>query len=58
MTKLRFTDSQIMDPLNRVESGLAVPEICSELGVSTATFASGLPGTAGWTAMRPSSAAS
>ncbi|WP_152602020.1 IS3 family transposase, partial [Burkholderia paludis] len=34
----KFTDSQIMDALKRAESGLAVPEICRELGISTATF--------------------
>ena len=38
MKKSRFTDSQIVDALKRVEAGLAVPEICRELGVSTATF--------------------
>lgn len=38
MKKSRFTDSQIMDALKRVESGLAVPDLCRELGVSTATF--------------------
>ena len=34
----KFTDSQIMEALKRVDSGLAVPEICRELGISTATF--------------------
>ena len=39
MKKSRFTDSQIAEALKRVEAGrLAVPEICRELGVSTATF--------------------
>jgi putative transposase len=38
MKKPKFTDSQIMDTLKRGESGLAVPEICRELGISTATF--------------------
>ena len=38
MKKSRFTDSQIMAALKRVEAGLAVPEICRELGVSSATF--------------------
>ncbi len=38
MKKSKFTDSQIMDALKRAESGLAVPEICRELGISTATF--------------------
>jgi putative transposase len=27
-----------MEVLKRVDSGLAVPEICRELGISTATF--------------------
>ena len=38
MKKSRFTDSQIMDALKRVESGIWVPDLCSELGISTATF--------------------
>ena len=38
MKRSKFTDSQIMEALNRVDSGLAVPEICRELGISTATF--------------------
>ena len=40
MKKSRFTDSQIMAALKRVEAGLPVPEICRELGISTATFVS------------------
>ena len=38
MKKSRFTDSQILDALKRVEAGFAVPDICRELGVSTANF--------------------
>ena len=38
MKRSRFTDSQIMEALKRVESGLPVPELCRDLGVSTATF--------------------
>lgn len=38
MKKSKFSDSQIMDALRRAESGLAVPDICRELGISTATF--------------------
>lgn len=38
MKKSRFTDSQIMAALKRVEAGQPVPEICRELGISTATF--------------------
>jgi len=32
MKRSKFTDSQIMD------AGLAVPDVCRELGISTATF--------------------
>ena len=38
MKKSRFSDSQIMAALKRAEGGLAVPEICREVGISTATF--------------------
>ena len=38
MKKSRFSDSQIMDALKRVEAGLAVPDVCRELGISVATF--------------------
>ena len=38
MKKSRFTDSQIIDALKRVEAGLPVPELCRDLGISTATF--------------------
>jgi putative transposase len=38
MKKSRFTDSPIMDALKRVESGLAVLDLCRELGISTAAF--------------------
>ena len=38
MKRSRFTDSQIVDALKRVEAGLAVPELCRELGISAATF--------------------
>jgi putative transposase len=33
-----FTDSQTMAALKRIEVGLAVPDICRELGISTTTF--------------------
>ena len=38
MKRSKFTDTQIMDALKRVDAGLAVPEVCRELGISTATF--------------------
>ena len=38
MRKSKFTDSQIMDAVKRVEAGFGVPDICRELGISTATF--------------------
>ena len=37
MKKSRFTDSQIIEALKRVEAGLAVPELCRDLGISTAS---------------------
>ena len=38
MKRSKFTDSQIMDTLKRVDAGLAVPDVCRELGISSATF--------------------
>ena len=38
MKKSRFTDSQIIDALKRAEAGLTVPELCRELGISSAMF--------------------
>ena len=38
MKRSKFTDSQIMDALKRVDAGLAVPDVCRELGISSATF--------------------
>ena len=38
MKRSKFTDSQIMDALKRVDAGLAVPDVCRELGISCATF--------------------
>ena len=38
MRKSKFTDSQIMEAVKRVEAGFAVPDICRELGISNATF--------------------
>ena len=38
MKRSKFTDSQIMDALKRVDAGAAVPDVCRELGISSATF--------------------
>ena len=38
MKRSKFTDSQIMDALKRGDAGLAVPEVCRELGISSTTF--------------------
>jgi putative transposase len=38
MKRSKFTDSQIMDALKRVEAGLTVPEVCREPVISTQTF--------------------
>lgn len=38
MRKSKFTDSQVMDALKRVDAGLTVPELCRDLGISSATF--------------------
>lgn len=38
MKKSKFSDSQIMHALKRVEAGLGVPDLCREIGISTATF--------------------
>lgn len=38
MKKSKFTDGQIMEALKRAESGLAVSEVCRDMGISSATF--------------------
>lgn len=38
MKKSKFSDSQVIEALKRVEGGLSVPELCRELGISSATF--------------------
>ena len=38
MKRSKFSDSQIIDDVKRVESVIGVPDICRELGVSSATF--------------------
>jgi hypothetical protein len=36
--KVKFTDKKIMDAVKRVQARFGVPDICQELGISTATF--------------------
>ena len=38
MKRSKFSDSQIIDAVKRVESGIGVPDICRELGVSSGPF--------------------
>jgi putative transposase len=38
MKKSKFTDSQILAVLKQAEGGTAVPALCREHGISTATF--------------------
>lgn len=38
MKKSRFGDTQILSILKQAESGIPVPEICREHGISSATF--------------------
>ena len=38
MKKSKFSDSQIMAILKQAESGIPVPELCREHGMSNATF--------------------
>ncbi len=38
MRKSKFTGNQIMDAVKRVEAVFAVPEICQEPGIRTATY--------------------
>lgn len=38
MKRSKFTDSQVMNILKQVESGIIVSELCKEFGMSSATF--------------------
>jgi putative transposase len=50
MKRSKLSDSEIIDAVKRVESGIGVPDICRELGLSSATFfsISGGPNMAAW----------
>lgn len=38
MTKLKYSEQQIIGVLKQVEGGWTVAEVCREVGVSTATY--------------------
>jgi len=38
MKTSRFSDTQILSILKQAESGMAVPQLCREHGISSATF--------------------
>ena len=38
MKRSKFSDSQLVDAVKRIEAVIDVPDICRELGISTATF--------------------
>jgi putative transposase len=38
MKTSKFSDSQIMEALRRVEGGTAVADLCRDIGISSATF--------------------
>ena len=38
MKKSRFSDTQILSILKQAESGIPIPEICREQGISSITF--------------------
>jgi putative transposase len=38
MKRSKFSDSQIIDAVKWVESGIGVPDICRELGVNSTIF--------------------
>ena len=45
MKRTRFTESQIVAAIKKQEGGIAVKDICREIGISDATFHN-------WKAMR------
>lgn len=38
MKKSKYSDNQIVSILNQAESGVSVPDLCREHGISNATF--------------------
>ena len=38
MKKTRFTESQILDVLKQVESGMKVDDVCRKAGISSVRF--------------------
>lgn len=38
MKRIRFTEEQIIDALKRVDNGLAVHDLCRDLGISEQTY--------------------
>lgn len=38
MKKVRFTEEQIIDALKRVDNGLAVHDLCRDVGISEQTY--------------------
>jgi putative transposase len=38
MKKKRFTEEQIVEALKRIDNGLAVKDLCRDIGISEATY--------------------
>lgn len=38
MKRIRFTEEQIIDALKRVDNGLAVADLCRDMGISEQTY--------------------
>jgi putative transposase len=38
MKRIRFTEEQIIDALKRVDNGLAVQDLCRDVGISEQTY--------------------
>lgn len=49
MTASRFSEPQILAILRQAESGVPVPELCRERGMSRPHFTNGEPNMAVWT---------